>query len=108
MLNMMTIDECFSETLLKVSVHVCDELELRVHVCCSQFSRTPPHRKRFSLFRTVMEGHSQKDSKGVFAESSALTVQEVSCFCLCPLRGLQLTEKAVETRCVDHLLTFDS
>ena len=66
MLNMMTIDECFSETLLAVSVHVCDELELRVHVCCSQFSRNPPYRKRFSFFRTVMEGHSQKDSKGVF------------------------------------------
>ena len=81
-----------AKTLLAVSVHACDESELRVHVCCSQFSRNPPYRKRVSLFRTVMEGHSQKDSKGVFAESSALTVQEVSCFYLCPLRGLQLTE----------------
>ena len=78
MLNMMIIDECFSETLLTQSVHACDELELRVHVCCSQFSRTPPHRECFSLFRTVVEGHSQKDSKRVFAKSSALTVQEVS------------------------------
>ena len=108
MLNMMTIDECFSETLLAVSVPACDELELRVHVCCSQFSRNPPYRKRVSLFRTVMEGHSQKDSRGVFTESCALTVQEVSLLCFCPLRGLQLTKKAVETRCVDHLLTFDS
>ena len=97
-----------AKTLLAVSVRACDESELRVHVCCSQFSRNPPYRKRVSLFRTVMEGHSQKDSRGVFAESCALTVQEVSLLCLCPLRGLQLTEKAVNTRCVDHLLTFDS
>ena len=94
MLNMMVSDGCFSETLLTVSVHACDELELRVHVCCSQFSRTPPHRERFRLFRTVVEGHSQKDSKGVFTESCALTVQEVSVLCLCPLRGLQLSRES--------------
>ena len=76
-----------------LNVHACAELELRVHVCCSQFSRNPPYRKRVSLFRTVMEGHSQKDSRGVFTESCALTVQEVSLLCFCPLRGLQLTER---------------
>ena len=97
-----------AKTPLAVSVHACDESELRVHVYCSQFSRNPPYRKRLAFSERSWRDTVKKTRGECLQSLVHLQFKKCQYSAFVHFEACSWTEKAVETRCVDHLLTFDS